>query len=393
MADKRVIEIAALGLLHGILHIYQSALPPLYLLLQEEFEISTFQLGLFGSVMSLTNVFQGATGYLAVKIGRKKLTAIGMLIYSLAVYLFGLSSSFPFLLVLVALAGLGGSTFHPATYSMITERAPREHIAKSVAYHQFGGFIGGAIGVSLVGSLALVLGWRNAVQILVIPGVIVIALFLFVVKEGKGSEGNETEKVIVVEKDEFKITPPLLIILLVAFIGALGGGMGRFLPMFLSLEYGESVAWAGILTGIMQGVGCVSLVIGGLISDKFDKVLIVSSFTFLTGISTIILATGHFSPFALLFVLGFRGFAQYFAGPARHALTAIISKTSPKGIGLEFAFISFGGILGAPLTGYLIDTVGIRSAFLTLTTFTFLSGATILLLRKWSGSYTLRVNT
>jgi MFS family permease len=393
LADKRVFEIATLGLLHGILHIYQSALPPLYLLLQEEFEISTLQLGLLGSVMSLTNIFQGATGYLAVKIGRKKLTVIGMLLYSLAVYLFGLSSSFPFLLMLVALAGLGGSTFHPATYSMITERAPREHITKSVAYHQFGGFLGGAVGVALVGSLALILGWRNAVQILVIPGLFVITLFLFVIKEGKGSESNETEKIRLVGQEQFTITPPLLVILLAAFIGALGGGMGRFLPLFLSLEYGESVAWAGVLTGIMQGVGCVSLIIGGLISDKFDKVLIVSSFTFLTGISTIILATGHFSSFSLLFVLVFRGFAQYFAGPARRALTAIISKTSPKGIGLEFAFISLGGILGAPLTGHLIDTVGIRSAFLILTIFTFFSGVTILLLKKWSSSYTIRVNT
>ncbi|MBA7690841.1 hypothetical protein ES703_99373 [subsurface metagenome] len=164
--------------------------------------------------------------------------------------------------------------------------------------------------------------------------------------------------------------------------------MGRFLPMFLSLEYGGSIAWAGILTGIMQGVGCISLMIGGVIADKYDKVWIISGFTFLTGISTIMLATGYFSTTVLLFVLVFRGFVQYFAGPARHALVAIISQSSPKGIGLEFASSALGGIFGDPLTGYLIGTIGIRSAFLLVTTFTFLSGVTILLLKKWSSTYT-----
>jgi len=388
LAKRSILEIGMLGLLHGVKHIYEAALPPIYLLLQEEFNISALQLGLFGSVTSIANVMQGATGYLAERIGRKRLTTIGMLIYTVAVFFFGLSPSFLFLLMLLAVAELGASTFHPATYSMVTERAPREHITKSIAYHQFGGFLGGAVGVALVGSIATPLGWRSAIQILVAPGFIIIALFWVIVKEGRAAKTNprtvqETRK----EEDKFKITSPLLIIVLVAFISPFGGVIGQFLPMFLSLEYGESIAWAGILTGLMQGVGCISLVIGGAAADKFDKVWIISGFTFLTGISAIILATGYFPSETLLLVLILYGFARYFAGPARHALTAIISKTSPKGIGLEFAGAALGGIFGAPLAGYLIDTLGIRSAFLTLTFFTFLSGATILLLKKWSSSY------
>jgi MFS family permease len=129
--------------------------------------------------------------------------------------------------------------------------------------------------------------------------------------------------------------------------------------------------------------------IGGILADKFDKVWIISGFTFLTGISTIVLSMGYFSSEILLLVLIFRGFVQYFAGPARHALTAIISDANPKGIGLEFTGIALGGIFSAPLTGYLIDTLGIRFAFIILSTFTFLSGVTILLLKKWPSSYNI----
>jgi len=314
-----------------------------------------------------------------------------MLVYTLAIFSFGLSPSFLVLLPLVAIAGIGGAPFHPATYSIVTERAPREHMSKSIAYHQGMGFIGAAVGTALIASLAGYLGWRTALQTLTIPGLIAIALFWYVVKERNGAESSRTKNTVQeIKKDEgeFKITPPLLIMYSVIFIGAFGGGLVRFLPMFLSIEYGESIAWAGILSGIMQGVGVVSLMIGGSLADKYDKIWIISIFRFLVGLSTILLATGQFGSEILLLVLCFRGFAQYFSMPARCAVVAIMSKTSPKGIGLEFACGALGGIFGAPLTGYLIDTFGMRPAFLILTPITFISGALILLLKKWPSAYT-----
>ena len=103
---RKIAEIGTLGLLHGILHIYQSALPPIYVLLRKEFNISTLQLSLLGSVRSIINVLQGASGYLAAKIGRKRITIMGMLIYTLAVFSFGLSPSFLVLLVSYCLSFL-----------------------------------------------------------------------------------------------------------------------------------------------------------------------------------------------------------------------------------------------------------------------------------------------
>ena len=388
MAKKGVIEVGFIGILHGILHIYESALPPIYILLQKEFNVSSLELGLIGTVFSIAGVFQAGTGYLAVRVGRKRLTAMGMLIYTVSMFAFGLSPSFLVFLPLVALAGLGASTFHPATYSMISEAVPREHITKSMAYHQLGGFAGGAAGVALVGSLALYVGWRSALQLLVIPGLLVTAIFWFIVKEGKTTRDNEEKRT--ESETRFNITPPLMLIVLETTIAALGGGVARFLPMFLAVEYGESTAMAGILTGVMQGVGCVSLLIGGVVADRFDKVLLISIFSFLTGTSTIILASGHFSFELLVLILVARGFCQYFAGPARHALTALVSGRGPQGIGLEFAGTAVGSIFATPIAGFLIDLLGMRTAFFILTAFTFLAGANILLLKRWSSSYAVQ---
>ena len=44
--DSRRIEIFILGMLHFTLHIFQASLPPIFLILKNEFSISFFQLGL-----------------------------------------------------------------------------------------------------------------------------------------------------------------------------------------------------------------------------------------------------------------------------------------------------------------------------------------------------------
>jgi MFS family permease len=386
------IQVLVLGFLHAMMHVYASCLSPIYILLQQEFNVSNLQLGFFESMRSITRVLQGPAGYLASRIGRKKIIVIGMFVNAVAIFFFGLSPTFFIFLLLVGIAGIGGAPFHPASYSIVSERAPREHMTKSIAYHQGMGFIGAAVGTAAVAYLAEYLGWRTALQILTIPGLIVLVLFWNFIKENetKSSKDQGTKKETKTDEGEFKITTPLLIVYLVNLVGSFGGGLQRFLPMFLSLEYGESIVWDGALSGIMQIVGVVSLTIGGTFADRTDKIWLIFIFRVLTGISTIALALGNFGSRILLLVLCFMGFARYFSTPARRAITAIISKTSPKGIGLEFASAALGGILAAPLTGYLIDVYGMRTAFLILSPFTFLSGALILLLKKWPNAYSIQ---
>jgi len=62
--DRRRIEVGLLALLHSLQHVYLYALPPLYLLLRGEFNVSTFQIGLLGSVSGVISVLQGPAGYL-----------------------------------------------------------------------------------------------------------------------------------------------------------------------------------------------------------------------------------------------------------------------------------------------------------------------------------------
>jgi MFS family permease len=143
-------DLGLLALLHSVQHVYISALPPLYLLLRADFNVSTFQLGLLGSVYGVISIFQGPAGYLVERVGSKRLAMLSMLTCSAGIFLYSLAPVFEFLLVVAAFFALGQVVFHPATYAMVVERAPADHRAKFISYHQVGGFIGSAIGTMII---------------------------------------------------------------------------------------------------------------------------------------------------------------------------------------------------------------------------------------------------
>lgn len=381
---RGTIDIGVLALLHSVQHIYLNALPPLYFLLRAEFNISTLQLGLIGSVLGAISILQGPAGYLIERVGGKRLAVLSMLICSTAVFLYSLVPSFEFLLVISGMFALGQVTFHPATYAMVVQRASEGRRGKYIAYHQVGGFIGSAIGTAVIAYLASIYGWRSTLQIIPVIGLSIILVFWKVVEDRAPSRRQPAIRdasTNPTDSKKFSVTTPLLILIFGISIFSLGNLL-RYIPLFLSDAYGENVVWAGVLTSIMYAVGSASSLIGGVVSDKFDKVTIMVGSLIVSGLATILLATGQFSPILLLLVLVLYGVARYFPVPAQHALSSIAAAGHPQGIGFSYTGIALGQIFSAPLIGYFIDALGARSAFLVFSIFPFISGAIILVLKK-----------
>jgi predicted MFS family arabinose efflux permease len=373
-----------LAMLHSLQHVYLNALPPLFFLLRLEFNISTLQIGIIGSILGVISVLQGPAGYLVEKVGGKRLTVMSMLICTVTIFLYSLSPSFLSLLAFISIFALGQVFFHPATYSMVQRRSSEGQQAKYIAYHQVGGFVGSAIGTAVIAYLASIHGWRRTLQIIPLVGLIVILLFWKIVKKEPAKSRIEINKEVINKgnRDQFRITTPLLVLILGISIFSLGNLLS-YVPLFLSEAYGETVAWAGILTSIMHAVGSASSLFGGVISDKYDKVLIMFTSHILVGISTILLAVGHFSSVILLLMLMLYGVVRYLSVPAQHTLSSIAASDHPQGIGFSYTGIALGQIFSAPLIGYLIDLLGARSAFFVCSIFPFISGAIMLVLKKW----------
>ena len=373
-----------LALLHSLQHVYISALPPLYLLLRAEFNVSIFQIGLLGSVAGVISILQGPAGYLVERIGSKRLAVLSMLGCSTAIFLYSLAPAFEFLFIIVAIFSLSQVVFHPATYAMVVQRASATNRAKYIAYHQVGGFVGSAVGTAVIAALAATQGWRTTLQIIPIVGLSIIFLFWKFVKDGTHTTQQSTSTsnhLIPSANATFRFTPPLLILILSISILSLGN-LQQFIPLFLTEAYGETVVWAGILTGVMLAVGSAASLLGGSMSDKYDKTLIMIGANLGIAITTILLAVGKFASAGLFFILILYGVARYFSVPAQHALSSATAEGHPQGIGFSYTGIALGQVFSAPLIGYLIDTLGARSAFLVCSVFPFISITILLVFRK-----------
>jgi FSR family fosmidomycin resistance protein-like MFS transporter len=377
-------DLGLLALLHSLQHVYISALPPLYLLLRADFNVSTFQIGLLGSVYGIISILQGPAGYLVERFGGKRLAVLSMICCSTGIFFYSLAPTFGVLLVIAAFFALCQVVFHPATYAMVVQRASASHRAKYISYHQVGGFIGSAVGTIIIATLASMRGWRYTLQIIPVVGLSIIFLFWKFVKDEKSSTQQSTPASThqaPSEDTEFRFTLPLLTLTLSISILSLGN-IQNYIPLFLTEAYGETLFLAGILTGVMQAVGSVASLLGGAASDKYDKTLIMMSAQLGIAITMILLAVGQFASAVLLIILILYGVARYLPVPAQHALSSVTAAEHPQGIGFSYTGIALGQVFSAPLIGYLIDTLGIRTAFLVCSVFPIISIIILLVFRK-----------
>jgi FSR family fosmidomycin resistance protein-like MFS transporter len=384
--NRKNTDIGLLALLHSVQHVYLYALPPLYLLLKTEFNVSTFQVGLLGAVSGVISIFQGPAGYLVERFGGKRLAVLSMLLCSIAVFLYSVAPVFNFLLIVAAIFALSQVVFHPATYAMVTQRASASNKAKYIAYHQVGGFIGSAIGTVAIAALASMLGWRTALQVIPVVGLVVIFLFWAFVKEEPHNNQEPTPASSnpgTPEDTKFRFTLPLLILVFSISILSLGN-VQNFIPLFLTDAYGENVVWAGVLTGVMLAVGSATSLLGGALSDKYDKTMIMMVASLGLAVTMALLAMGRFTSTVLVVILILYGVVRYLPVPAQHALSSITAKEHPQGIGFSYTGIAIGQVFSAPLIGYLIDSLGVRSAFLVCSVFPLISIIILLVFRKIS---------
>ncbi len=353
---------------HAVEHILSASLPPLYVMIKNNLGLSYTEVGLLSTVrQTVSGLVQAPAGITVDRMGARKPLAIGFVIVSLSLLLSGWSPTFSILLLVQGLSGLGSSAFHPATYAIVSRIAGEGKVGKKMGIHTFGGFLGTTVSFALVAYLGSRFGWRQALMLLSIPGFIVSVLFwkLFDIDErpsagpsrqtGSGTKG---------------IAPGILALVGVTTInGMFSRGLSSFMPVFLSAAYGMSVTQAGIYSTIMTGTGCIGLLIGGTLADKYSKAAIIATSSVLMSITSLMLAGTTLTTAALTGVLVFSGLAQYTSNPSQTSLVTEFASIESQGslFGMTFASSFLGGSVVTVVAGWMADTWGIRSIFLLLT--------------------------
>lgn len=316
-----------------------------------------------------SSVMQPLFGAWTDKKPRIWLFAAGVFLSTLGLALSGFATSLPWLLVCIAISGLGSGAFHPeASRGAHLAAGDRKGLAQSI--FQVGGNSGQAVGplmiplfLSRTGVHGLLWLIPVAFLSLILTSQILRWLGLNVARESarRQSQGGENHKLGIV-----------LLVLVIILRSWCQVGVVVFLPFYfhhLSVETSE------LLNFVFVGAGALGTFFGGMWSDKIGKKRLL--------VGSMIVA----APFALIFPYLQGGLAAVdlllfgFSVLSSFAVTVVyMQRLMPKNVamasGLSIGFGVGAGGVGATFMGGLSDSFGVSAVF-TLLSFLPLAAAIV----------------
>ena len=352
---------------HFYSHFVMLALPPLFLFVKPELDVSYAALGGIVSAFAATTALgQIPAGVLVDRFGARLILIAGMGVMSLCVLFAGFCTGYWDLLLLFAVAGIGNSVFHPADFSILAAKLDNSIFGRAVSIHSFMGYLGWA-GASLVMlPLAHLTDWRTALSIVGIVGVFITVAMLWrsgYLDDGKATTntalGTNTPRLSMRDNMAVMFTLPLVMMSLFYLLTAMAtaGIMSFSIVANVTLFGVEKDFAGGILTAHLVALSG-GVFIGGWLADQTDKHNLVASIGVLAmAASVLVLAFGSGLVAIMIAGMLLSGLFYGISSPSRDILTR---KSAPEGsAGVAFGFtstgMSIGNFIGPVLFGWIMD--------------------------------------
>ena len=352
--DWRVLGLIGTG--HFLSHFYMLCLAPLFPLWREEFGVSYFELGLSVAAMSVvTALLQTPVGFLVDRQGARNYLVGGTLLMTLSISAMAFAPNYWVILGLAVLSGIGNSVIHPADYAILAGSINKSRMGRAFAVHTFTGNLGFASAPPIIFALAALLGWREALLLVGLLGLPVVAGILWQArvladqpKARKDSGGGAA----------VLLTRPMLLFFVFFMLSAMAGsGMQAFIIATLDQLWGLPIAIGSLaLTGYMVGA-TMGVLVGGWFADRskrhhaFVVSLTLVAVALILGLGALPLPGP--AAIAVAFLAGLA------LGASRTPRDVMVKDAAPPGqIGKVFGFISSGLPLGGAMTpvfGVLLD--------------------------------------
>ena len=357
--DIKVISL--IGVSHFLSHCYQLALPALFPLIHRVEGIGFAELGVLSSVFYLTSgLCQAPAGFLVDRIGARPVLIGGMLLITGSTTLFAFTPSYSAMLVLSFLAGLGNTVFHPADYSILNGSVSELRIGRGLSVHGFGGYVGYAatpITVFTLGSLA---GWREAMLMIGIVGLVVVGILWAqrhdlrdsVVDRGIKSQGFVHDIGVLLQP------PAILAFSFFCFMAMGSVGIMTLGASTLIALLDIPAATASTIISLQLTGSLVGILVGGIIADKYSRHDLLSALV-VTFAGCLLMIVPFLRPStAIQLIPIFMGFGLLYgiAGPLRDMVVRSLAPTGAAGktFGFTYSGMDIGSAMATALLGYLL---------------------------------------
>ncbi len=323
-----------------------------------------------------------------------RIKSIGMMafLWGVATLVCAFTKNFGQLFAARTAIGIGEAGYAPGGTAMISSLFPKEKRAKILGIWNASIPLGSALGIALGGIIAEHFGWRHALGIVAVPG-IVIALLFFYAKDyetivltrfTETGNGNTESRMHWKEIAKHLLGNKTLLFNNLAFAANtfVTTAMLTWLPSYFQRVEGISMSKAATKGGAIMLLAIVGAPLGGYLADKWLKKRNNARLLF-PAISSCVTAILIFIAFTF-----FRGNIQYAVllavgiaavsfVPAAVAVTQDVVHPGIRAVSLSLCVIIqhiFGSALGPPVIGALSDAFGLETAMVCLPLFALLAG-------------------
>jgi len=172
---------ALLFLLYMFDYIDRMVITSLFPFLKTDWKLTDTQCGMLVSAVYWSIVlFTFPVSILVDRWSRRKTIGIMALVWGFATGLGAFSRSFHQLFMIRTIIGVGEAGYAPGGSALISALYPHQKRSWMIGLWNSSIPLGSAIGVAVGGIIAAALGWRQALGIVAIPGIIIAVLFFFV---------------------------------------------------------------------------------------------------------------------------------------------------------------------------------------------------------------------
>jgi MFS family permease len=358
-----------------------SLLYPLLPFISADLDLSYTEVGLLKATFSgASSVLQIPTASLGGLLGEELILLLGNAWVGIGLAAMGLAGGFVTLLLLAALAGVGGNAQHPLGASIVSKQAPGNRLATAMGTLNFAGDLGKLLGPFVAGIVAVQFGWRMAFAVVGIPTAVLSVGLLVARRSALGRPARQerwTGAQSASNGDRWRFW-----VLLAAggLDNATRGAALTFLPFVLA-DKGLDAAAISALYGVIFAAGAAGKFGCGWISDRWSLLAVIITTEFVTAVAIVaMLAASPWMvvPLALAFGFALNGTSS--------ALNVAVARFVPPerrggGYGLYFTVALISSALAPLAYGVLGDATNLTTVFLAMAALTLAVILTVMPIR------------
>ena len=359
-ADTRgVTTIAAAHLSHDI---YSSFRDPLIPVVQEKLGISLAVASLMVPAQSLPSLLQPFFGVVADRTSRRWFVILAPAVAAVSVSSIGLAPNVAIVLLLLFTAGLASAAFHTPAVALVGEYGGAQ-MGRAMALFQAGGSLARSLGPLIVTG-AIAIFTVEGLWVVMVFGILASFTLYFKVDTraiDAARKGQEHVPIMPVLRARGRYIAALLGF---GLLRSLGRSPFSIFLVALLVDKGRSEWYAGVTLSAMFTAGIVGGFVGGILSDRFGRrVIMAGSILLLVPVyyTYLWLENGSIWVIGLVMLAGLISMAS---GPVELALAQEITPEARgpmAGLVLAFQFVTMSIIaLGF---GFLADRIGLVNAY------------------------------